>query len=191
MQRGAGCRGCTSTAEPRNASTPQHPQTRASTMPTARPPQVPGGQLQGMEAPAQNAPYSERWEGISRSSEIGDREVVPCCTQTHTHTHKDLFKTEHFGWKCWSWMAKPVPGRRCWPGSPPSSTAYRLRGLRNGKNKLGWTGLGTKWQCTDRRTFPLAAAAATACGRKRGGDAHDPQKCTQLGKKRCFRDSLR
>lgn len=39
-----------------------------------------------------------------------------------------------------------------------------------------------------RRTFPLAAAAVTACGRKRGGDAHDPQKCTQLGKKRCFRD---
>lgn len=192
MQRGAGCRGCTSTAEPHNASTPQHPQTRASTMPTARPPQVPGGQLQGMEAPAQNAPYSERWEGISRSSEIGDREVVPCCTHTHTLTYTRICSKRSIldGNAGAGWQSQ-CPGRRCWPGSPPSSTAYRLRGLRNGKNKLGWTGLGTKWQCTDRRTFPLAAAAATACGRKRGGDAHDPQKCTQLGKKRCFRDSLR
>lgn len=111
-------------------------------------------------------------------------------THTHAHTRRDLFKTEHFGRKCWSWMAKPVPGGRCWPGSPPSSTAYQLRGLENGKNELGWTGRGTKWQCTDRRTFPLAAAV-TAWGRKRGDDAHDPQKCTQLGKKRCFRDSLR
>lgn len=32
----------------------------------------------------------------------------------------------------------------------------------------------------------LTAAAVTACGRRRGGSTHSPQKCTQLGKKRCF-----
>lgn len=37
----------------------------------------------------------------------------------------------------------------------------------------------------------LTAAAVTACGRKRGGNAHSPQKCTQLEKKRCFHNLVR
>lgn len=188
MQRGAGCRGCPSTADPHDASTPQ---VCASTMPKVRPPQSARGPASGHGSTSSKCPFFRETGG--HFPELRTRRQGSCSLfhkHTHTHTRKDLFKTEHFGRKCWSWMAKPVPGGRCWPGSPPSSTAYQLRGLENWKNELGWTGRGTKWQCTDRRTFPLAAAV-TAWGRKRGDDAHDPQKCTQLGKKRCFRDSLR
>lgn len=46
--------------------------------PMAGPPQVPGEKRQGTEAPAQNAAYPERLEGISSSSDIGERKVVPC-----------------------------------------------------------------------------------------------------------------
>lgn len=37
----------------------------------------------------------------------------------------------------------------------------------------------------------LTAAAVKACGRMGGGNAHSPQKCTQLGKKRCFHNLAR
>lgn len=186
MQRGAGCRGCTSTAEPRNASTPQHPQTRASTMPTARPPQVPGGQLRGMEAPAQNAPYSERWEGISRSSEIGDREVVPCCTHTHAHT-QGFVQNGAFRMEMLELDGKASARQKMLAWISTQQHCLSATGAAKWEEQTRMDGTWDK-VAMHRRTFPLAAAAVTACGRKRGGDAHDPQKCTQLGKKRCFRD---
>lgn len=43
------------------------------------PPQVPGEQRQGVEAP--NATYSERLEGISWGSDIGEES----CSPSHTH----------------------------------------------------------------------------------------------------------
>lgn len=134
--------------------------------PTAGPPQIPGEQRQGMEAPPENARYPKR--GSSGAQAEGS------CSLPRSHRRilfifalgKGILELE-----------SQARAQQMWLGFPAGSSHFR-------KGRLGQRVLRTQWEC---HNIYLTAAAGTACGRKRGGQgSQPPKKCTQLGRGDAF-----
>lgn len=85
-------------------------------------------------------------------SRLRDRKVIPRYKHTQTHTHVFVQNSTLEGNSGAGWQ-RQRPAEDASPALQTAALPMRYR-LQCGKNRLGWMELRTKWQCTDRRTFP-------------------------------------
>lgn len=103
-------------------------------------------------------------------------------THTHTHIHKDLFKTEHFGWKCWSWMAKPVPGQKMLAWISTQQHCLSATGAAKWEEQTRMDGTWDKVAMHRQTDLSLSSSSSNSLWEEERGRCSRPPKVHTAGK---------